>query len=59
MNAIRSLLTNVRGVLSGAGGVVRYALIFLRAVFCPKAVLAARLLAAEMGAECQCGAPGP
>jgi len=47
MNAIRSLLINVRHVLAGAGEVVRYALIFLWAIFCPKAVLAGRLLAAE------------
>ncbi len=37
----------MRRVLAGAGEVVRYALIFLWGIFCPKAVLAARLLAAE------------
>lgn len=47
MNAIRSLLVNMHRVLAGAGEVVRYALIFLWGMFCPKAVLAARLLAAE------------
>jgi len=47
MNAIRSLLMNVHRLRAGAGEVVHYALIFLRAIFCPKAVLAARLLAAE------------
>jgi len=38
---------NVRRVLAGAGEVVHYALIFLWGIFCPKAVLAAKLLAAE------------
>ena len=47
MNAIRSLMINVRRVLAGAGEVVHYAVMFLWAIFCPKAVLAARLLAAE------------
>jgi hypothetical protein len=47
MNAIRSLLINAHRLLAGAGEVVRYALMFLWAIFCPKAVLAARLLAAE------------
>jgi putative transposase len=47
MNATRSLLMNARRVLACAGEICRYALIFLWAVFCPKAVLAARLLAAE------------
>ncbi|MCH7920976.1 MAG: hypothetical protein IIC50_23760 [Planctomycetes bacterium] len=47
MNAIRSLLINICSVLACAGEVVRYVLIFLRAILCPKAVLAARLLAAE------------
>lgn len=44
---LRSLLINIRSVLACAGEVVRYVLIFLRAILCPKAVLAARLLAAE------------
>ncbi len=47
MNAIRSLLMNVRRVLAGAGEVVHYALLFLWAILCPRAVRAARLLAAE------------
>jgi hypothetical protein len=47
MNAMRSLLTNVRRVLAGVGEVVRYVLIFLWGIFCPKAILAARFLAAE------------
>ncbi|MHC4520459.1 MAG: hypothetical protein ACYTAS_17870, partial [Planctomycetota bacterium] len=34
-------------VLACAHELFRYALMFLRAIFCPKAVLAARLLAAE------------
>ncbi|UCG56459.1 MAG: hypothetical protein JSU70_16545 [Phycisphaerales bacterium] len=38
---------NVRRALAGAGEVVRYSLIFLWGIFSPKAVLAARLLAAE------------
>jgi hypothetical protein len=38
---------NIRRVLACAGELVRYALILLRAILCPKAVLAARLLAAE------------
>ena len=40
-------MINVRRVLAGAGEVVHYAVMFLWAIFCPKAVLAARLLAAE------------
>ena len=47
MNAIRSLLIDMCRVLAGAGEVGRYALMLLWAVFCSKAVLAARLLAAE------------
>lgn len=47
MNAIRTLLTNLRHVLACAGEMFRYALMFLWAIFCPKMVLAARLLAAE------------
>ena len=47
MNTIRSLLIDIRSVLACAGELVRYALIFLRAILCPKAVLAVRLLAAE------------
>ena len=38
---------NVRRVLAGAGEVGHYALLFLWAILCPRAVLAARLLAAE------------
>ena len=47
MNALKSLLIHIRSVLACAGEMVRYALIFLRAMLYPKAVLAARLLAAE------------
>jgi len=47
MNATRSLPMNVRRVLACAGEIRRYALIFLWAIFCPKAVLAARLMAVE------------
>jgi len=47
MNATSSLLMNVRRVLACAGEICRYALMFLWAAFCPKAVLAARLLAVE------------
>ena len=47
MNAIRTLLTSLRHVLACAGEMFRYALMFLWAIFCPKVVLAARLLAAE------------
>jgi hypothetical protein len=39
MNAIRSLLINTRRVLAGAGEVVRYALMFLWAIFCRKATV--------------------
>ena len=47
MNAIKSLLINIHGVLACAGELALYALTFLRAMLSPKAVLAARLLAAE------------
>ncbi len=47
MNAIRTLLTSLRHVLACAGEMFRYALMFLWAIFCPKVMLAARLLAAE------------
>ena len=47
MNAIRTLLMNLCHLLACAGEMFRYALMFLWAIFCPKAVLAARLLAAE------------
>jgi putative transposase len=47
MNAIKSLLINIRGVLACVGEIFRYTQMFLWAVFCPKAVLAAKLLAAE------------
>jgi hypothetical protein len=47
MNAIRSLLMNIRRVLACAGEMCGYALMFLWAVFCPKAVLAARFLTVE------------
>jgi hypothetical protein len=44
---MRGLLINVRRVLADAREVVRYVLIFLWGIFCPKAALTARLLAAE------------
>lgn len=47
MNTIQNLLANLCSVLGGMGEVLRYALIFLRAMVCPRAVLAARLLAVE------------
>ena len=47
MNALQNLLVNLCNILLCAGEILRYTLIFLRAVFCPKAVLAARLLAVE------------
>ena len=47
MSAIGNLLTNVRRALAGAGEAVHYAVMFLWGIFCPKAVLAARLLAIE------------
>ena len=47
MNAIKSLLMNIRDVLACVGELFRYTQIFLWAVCCPRAVLAARLLAAE------------
>ena len=47
MNAVKSLLINIRSVLACAGELALYALFFLRAMLYPKAVLAARLLAAE------------
>ncbi len=47
MNAIRTLLTSLRHVVSCAGEMFRYARMFLWAIFCPKTVLAARLLAVE------------
>ena len=37
----------MRHLLAGAGEAVRYALMFLWGMFCPRAALAARLLAAE------------
>ena len=47
MNTIQNLLTNLCGVLGCVGEVLRYAWILLRAMVCPKTVLAARLLAVE------------
>ena len=47
MNTIRNLLTNLRSLLDCACELFRYARVFLWAIFCPKAVLAARLLAVE------------
>ena len=47
MNTIQNLLTNLYVVFNCMGEVLRYASIFLRAMVCPKAVLAARLLAVE------------
>jgi len=47
MNTIQNLLTNLCRVLGCIGEVLRYASIFLRAMVCPRAVLAARLLAVE------------
>jgi len=47
MNTIRNLLTNLRSLLDCACELFRYARVFLWAIFCPRAVLAARLLAAE------------
>ena len=47
MNTIRNLLTNLRTLLCCVRETLGYALIFLWAIFCPKAVLAAKLLAVE------------
>ena len=47
MNIIRNLLTNLRSLLDCACELFRYGRVFLWAIFCPRAVLAARLLAAE------------
>ena len=47
MNALKSLMINIRSVLSCAGELIRYTLFILRAMLYPKAVLVARLLAAE------------
>ncbi len=47
MNAIRTLLTNLRHVLGCAYELFRYAQLFLWAIFCSKVALAARLLAVE------------
>ena len=47
MNTIRNLMTNLRSLLYWVCELFRYGRIFLWAIFCPRAVLAARLLAAE------------
>ena len=47
MNTIRSLLMKMRYLLVGAGEVVRYVPIFLWGIVCPKAIRAARFLAAK------------
>ena len=47
MNTIRNLLTNLRTLLCCVRETLGYALIFLWAIICPKAVLAAKLLAGE------------
>ena len=47
MNTIGNLLTNLRTLLCCVRETMGYALIFLWAIFCPKAVLAAKLLAVE------------
>jgi len=47
MNTIKNLLINLYNLLVCACELFRYALIFLLALFSPKAVLAARLLAVE------------
>jgi len=47
MNTIGNLLTNLRTLLRCVRETLGYALIFLWAIFCPKAVLAAKLLAVE------------
>ena len=47
MNTIGNLLTNLRTLLCCVRETLGYALIFLWAIFCPKAVLAAKLLAVE------------
>ena len=47
MNTLQNLLANLGNILVCAGEVVKYNLIFLKAVFRSRAVLAARLLALE------------
>ena len=47
MNTIKNLLINLRNLLVCACELFRYALIFLLALFSPKAVLAARLPAVK------------
>ena len=47
MNTIRNLLINLRSLLDCACELFRYARVFLWPIFCPRAVLAARLLAVE------------
>ena len=47
MNAIRNLLTNLRSRLDCVCELFRYGRVFLWAIFCPRVVLAARLLAVE------------
>jgi hypothetical protein len=47
MNTIKNLLTNLCNLLDCACELFRYAVIFLWAIFSPKAVLAAKLPAVE------------
>jgi putative transposase len=47
MNATKNLLTNLCNLLVCACEMLRYVMSFLRAILCSRAVLAARLLAAE------------
>jgi len=47
MNTIKNLLTNLRSLLYFVRETLGYALAFLRAILCSRAVLAARLLAVE------------
>ena len=47
MNTIKSNITDAQSVFRLAHQLLRYVSFFLKALLCPKAVLAARLLAAE------------
>jgi len=47
MNATKNLLTNLCNLLVCACEAFRYGLIFLQAILCSRAVLAAKLLAVE------------
>ena len=47
MNTIKNLLTNLRSLLYCVRETLGYALAFLRAILCSRAVLSARLLAVE------------